>query len=192
MDRRCLRRDVRRSYPATGEVIAHVSEGAQSDVDAAIAATRRAFDGGKWPTFSASRHGKVLFKMAQLIAERTDELARLEVRDNGKTIATAKGEIGAIVEVFEFYGGAATKNYGDTIPGMSSSFSISTTRESAGVVGAIIPWISRRSWPHGKLRRHLRRAARSFSSRRRRRRLRRSNSPRSRWKPVCLRAFSTS
>jgi len=127
-----------------------VSEGAQSDVDAAIAAARRAFDGGKWPTFSASRRGKVLFKMAQLIAERTDELARLEVRDNGKTIATAKGEIGAIVEVFEFYGGAATKNYGDTIPGMSSSFSISTTRESAGVVGAIIPWISRRSWPHGK------------------------------------------
>ncbi|GAC1584864.1 MAG: aldehyde dehydrogenase [Candidatus Velthaea sp.] len=126
--------------PATGEVIARIAEAGDADVDAAVTAARRAFAGGKWPAFSASRRGKVLFKMAQLIAERADELAQLEVRDNGKTIATAKGEIGAIVEVFEFYGGAATKNYGDTIPGMSNAFSISTTREPVGVVGAIVPW----------------------------------------------------
>jgi acyl-CoA reductase-like NAD-dependent aldehyde dehydrogenase len=126
--------------PATGDLIAAVSDAGRADVDAAVAAARRAFTSGKWPAFSASRRGKVLYKIAQLIAENADELAALEVRDNGKTIATAKGELGAIVDVFEFYAGAATKNYGETIPGPSSAFVIATTREPVGVVGAIIPW----------------------------------------------------
>jgi acyl-CoA reductase-like NAD-dependent aldehyde dehydrogenase len=126
--------------PATGDLIAAVSDAGRADVDAAVAAARRAFTTGKWPGFSASRRGKVLYKIAQLIAENADELAALEVRDNGKTIATAKGELGAIVDVFEFYAGAATKNYGETIPGPSSAFVIATTREPVGVVGAIIPW----------------------------------------------------
>jgi len=126
--------------PATNEVIAVVADAGRSDVDTAVSAARRAFSAGKWPTFSAARRGKVLFRIAQLIAEHADELAALEVRDNGKTIATAKGELGAIVDVFEFYGGAATKNYGETIPGPSSAFVIATTREPVGVVGAIIPW----------------------------------------------------
>jgi acyl-CoA reductase-like NAD-dependent aldehyde dehydrogenase len=126
--------------PATNEAIAAVADAGRADVDLAVAAARRAFTGGKWPGFSASRRGKVLYKIAQLIAENADELAALEVRDNGKTIATAKGELGAIVDVFEFYAGAATKNYGETIPGPSSAFVIGTTREPVGVVGAIIPW----------------------------------------------------
>ncbi|MFN2459742.1 MAG: aldehyde dehydrogenase [Candidatus Velthaea sp.] len=126
--------------PATGELLANVADAAAADVDAAVTAAQRAFGGGKWPAFSASRRGKLLYKIAQLIGEHADELAALEVRDNGKTIATAKGELGAIIDVFEFYAGAATKNYGDTIPGPSSAFVISTTREPVGVVGAIIPW----------------------------------------------------
>jgi len=65
---------------------------------------------------AASRRAKIIYKMAQLIAERAAEIALLEVRDNGKTIATAKGEVSAIVDCFEFYAGAATKNYGDTLP----------------------------------------------------------------------------
>ena len=85
-------------------------------VDAAVAAARRAFDAGKWATMAASRRAKVVYKLAQLIAERSGELALLEVRDNGKTIGTAKGELGAIVDAFEFYAGAATKNYGETLP----------------------------------------------------------------------------
>ena len=82
----------------------------------------------------ASRRAKIVYKIAQLIGERADELALTEVRDNGKTIATAKGELGAIVECFEFYAGAATKNYGETLPPPIATYLASTVREPAGVV----------------------------------------------------------
>ena len=63
-----------------------------------------------------------------------------EVRDNGKTISTAKGEVSAIVDCFEFYAGAATKNYGETMPPPLPTYLASTVREPVGVVGAIVPW----------------------------------------------------
>ena len=95
---------------------------------------------GSWPTMAASRRAKIVYKLAQLIAERAAEIAMLEVRDNGKTIATAKGEIGAIVDCFEFYAGAATKNYGETLPPPLPTYLANTLREPVGVVGAIVPW----------------------------------------------------
>jgi acyl-CoA reductase-like NAD-dependent aldehyde dehydrogenase len=125
--------------PATGDVIAEVAEATRSDVDAAVGAARKAFD-GKWPTMAASRRAKIIAKMAQLIGERAQELALLEVRDNGKTIGTAKGELGAIVDCFEFYAGAATKNYGETMPPPIPTYLSNTVREPVGVVGAIVPW----------------------------------------------------
>ncbi|MDP9019068.1 MAG: aldehyde dehydrogenase family protein, partial [Candidatus Eremiobacteraeota bacterium] len=107
--------------PATGRPLAEVASASAADVDRAVSAARAAFDSGKWASMPASRRAKILLKMAQLISERASELALLEVRDNGKPLGTAKGEIGAIVETFEFYAGAATKNYGLTIPGPTSS-----------------------------------------------------------------------
>ncbi len=88
----------------------------------------------------ASRRAKIVYKIAQLVAERANELALLEVRDNGKTIGTAKGEMSAIVDCFEFYAGAATKNYGSTLPAPMSGYVAYTVREPVGVVGAIVPW----------------------------------------------------
>jgi acyl-CoA reductase-like NAD-dependent aldehyde dehydrogenase len=126
--------------PATGAKIADVADATRDDVDAAVAAARRAFDAGRWPTMAASRRGKVIYRLAQLIAERASELALIEVRDNGKTIGTAKGEIGAIVDCFEFYAGATTKNYGETLPPPIATYLASTVREPVGVVGAIVPW----------------------------------------------------
>jgi acyl-CoA reductase-like NAD-dependent aldehyde dehydrogenase len=89
---------------------------------------------------AASRRAKIIYKVAQLIAERAGDIALLEVRDNGKTIATAKGELGAIVDCFEFYAGAATKNYGETLPPPLPTYLANTVREPVGVVGAIVPW----------------------------------------------------
>ncbi len=126
--------------PATGKTIAQVASASASDVDRAVAAARAAFEGGKWATMAASRRGKILYKMAQLIAERANDLAMLEVRDNGKPISTAKGELGAIVDTFEFYAGAATKNYGSTLPGPMANYLAYTVPEPVGVVGAIVPW----------------------------------------------------
>ena len=89
---------------------------------------------------AASRRAKIISKIAQLIGERAGEIALREVRDNGKTIATAKGELGAIVDTFEFYAGAATKNYGETLPPPIPTYLANTVREPVGVVGAIVPW----------------------------------------------------
>jgi len=126
--------------PATGATLADVASASVADVDRAVNAARAAFETGKWSTMAASRRAKIIYKMAQLIAERAGDLALLEVRDNGKPIGTAKGEMGAIVDCFEFYAGAATKNYGDTLPGPMPGYAAYTVREPVGVVGAIVPW----------------------------------------------------
>jgi len=126
--------------PATGALLAQVAEASRNDLDAAVRAARRAFDDGKWASMAASRRAKVLYKMAQLIGDRLQDLMLLEVRDNGKAIATAKGEFGAIVDCFEFYAGAVTKNYGQTLPPPLPTYLAATYREPVGVVGAIVPW----------------------------------------------------
>ncbi|MBV8489161.1 MAG: aldehyde dehydrogenase, partial [Candidatus Eremiobacteraeota bacterium] len=126
--------------PANNAVLADVAEATRGDVDAAVDAARKAFDGGKWSSMAASRRAKIVYKIAQLVGERARDLAMLEVRDNGKAIATAKGEMGAIVDCFEFYAGAATKNYGETMPPPLPTYLANTVREPVGVVGAIVPW----------------------------------------------------
>ncbi|HEY6486609.1 MAG TPA: aldehyde dehydrogenase family protein [Candidatus Cybelea sp.] len=126
--------------PATGVKLADVADATKDDLNDAVAAARRAFDTGKWATMAASRRAKVIYKLSQLIAEHADELALCEVRNNGKTIGTARGELSAIVDTFEFYAGAATKNYGDTLPPPLPTYLANTVREPVGVVGAIVPW----------------------------------------------------
>ncbi|MEO6912919.1 MAG: aldehyde dehydrogenase family protein, partial [Candidatus Baltobacteraceae bacterium] len=127
------------SNPATAAALAQVASASREDVDRAVTSARKAFD-GKWATMAASRRAKIIYKMAQLIAERSNDLALLEVRDNGKSLATAKGELGAIVDTFEFYAGAVTKNYGSTLPGPMPNYLAYTVPEPVGVVGAIVPW----------------------------------------------------
>jgi acyl-CoA reductase-like NAD-dependent aldehyde dehydrogenase len=126
--------------PATGAMLAEVANASREDVDRAVTAARAAFESGKWATMAASRRAKIVYKVAQLIAERAAQIAAIEVRDNGKTINTAKGELSAIVDTFEFYAGAATKNYGATLPGPMPNYLAATAREPVGVVGAIVPW----------------------------------------------------
>ncbi len=127
------------SNPATAATLAQVASASREDVDRAVKSARKAFD-GKWSTMAASRRAKIIYKIAQLIAERSGELALLEVRDNGKSLATAKGELGAIVDTFEFYAGAVTKNYGSTLPGPMPNYLAYTVPEPVGVIGAIVPW----------------------------------------------------
>src|ERR687895_1691379 len=69
--------------PATGATLAEVAEGDKEDIDKAVAAARRAFD-GKWSKLSARDRGRLIYKLAQLIESRAEELAALETADNGK------------------------------------------------------------------------------------------------------------
>jgi betaine-aldehyde dehydrogenase len=125
--------------PATGQALADVAEAGLEDVERAVTAARRACDDGPWPNWPASQRAQVLFRMAALIRERVQELAELETRDGGKIISDSLGEVKAAAACFEYYGGAATKIFGETIPTTSPGLDL-TLREPVGVVGQITPW----------------------------------------------------
>ena len=124
--------------PATGEVIASVAAAGIHDADLAVSAARQALT-GKWATMAPARRARVLNKIAALIADRTTQLAELETRNSGKTIAGSMAEIGQVVEDFEFYAGAVTKIMGNTIPAPPNFFNY-TLKEPVGVCAQIIPW----------------------------------------------------
>ena len=125
--------------PATGETLAEVAEADKADIDKAVAAARRAFE-GKWSKLSARDRGRLLYKLAQLIEAHAKELAALETADNGKPIReSAYVDLPQVVENFEYFAGAATKIEGETIPVPGQMFNY-TLREPLGVCGQIIPW----------------------------------------------------
>ncbi|MBI2247418.1 MAG: aldehyde dehydrogenase, partial [Armatimonadetes bacterium] len=125
--------------PATGETVASVPVADERDVDLAVQSARRALDEGPWPKMSASERGRVLMRIAGLLRERVESLARLEVLNSGKPIRDARAEVLAAAECFEYYAGAATKWFGETIPVTDRGLDF-TLREPIGVVGLIVPW----------------------------------------------------
>ncbi|HVF86575.1 MAG TPA: betaine-aldehyde dehydrogenase [Pyrinomonadaceae bacterium] len=125
--------------PATGATLAEVAEADKADVDKAVAAARRAFE-GKWSKMSARDRGRLLYKLSQLIEANAQELAALETADNGKPIRESQYvDIPQVVENFEYFAGYATKIEGETIPVPGQMFNY-TLREPLGVCGQIIPW----------------------------------------------------
>ena len=125
--------------PATGATLAEVAEGDKADIDKAVAAARRAYE-GKWSKMSARDRGRLMYKLSQLIEENSKELAALETADNGKPIReSAYVDLPQVVENFEYFAGYATKIEGATIPVPGQMFNY-TLREPLGVCGQIIPW----------------------------------------------------
>jgi aldehyde dehydrogenase (NAD+) len=125
--------------PATGEVIAHVAEGATADIDKAVAAARRAFDKGPWRKMNARERGKLLYRLADLIEKNKDELAMLETLDSGKPISDSKGaDLSLTIDCYRYYAGWADKIEGKTIP-INGPYFCYTRQEPVGVVGQIIP-----------------------------------------------------
>ncbi len=125
--------------PATGAAVASAPVADEQDVQRAALAARRAFEEGPWPQMSASERGRVLLRIASLLRERVESVARLEVLQSGKPIRDARGEVLAAAECFEYYAGAATKWFGETIPVTDRGLDF-TLREPIGVVGLIVPW----------------------------------------------------
>ncbi|MBA3435010.1 MAG: aldehyde dehydrogenase family protein, partial [Chloroflexi bacterium] len=126
------------SNPAAGEVIAHVALGGKQDVDRAVAAAQKAFE-GPWSGWSASKRGRTLQKYADLVKKNVEELAQLDSRNAGKPIASARNEAFAVSLVLEYYAGAANKHLGETIPVSRPGLDL-TLREPIGVIGMIVPW----------------------------------------------------
>ncbi|PBP20732.1 aldehyde dehydrogenase [Diplocarpon rosae] len=124
--------------PATEEVICSVYEATEKDVDIAVAAARKAFE-GSWRKETPENRGKYLVNLANLIEKNLDLLAAVESLDNGKAISMAKGDVGAVVGCLRYYGGWADKIEGKVIDTNSDTFSY-TKQEPVGVCGQIIPW----------------------------------------------------
>ena len=125
--------------PATSEVMATATIASPADVDAAVKAAREAFDRGSWSNAPASARGSVLSKIAELIRSNADRLATLEARNAGKPIRDARDEVLGAAQCFEYYAGAATRIFGETIPVTSPGLDF-TLREPVGVVALIVPW----------------------------------------------------
>jgi betaine-aldehyde dehydrogenase len=125
--------------PATQDVIARIPDGDARDVNAAVAAARRAFESAPWKDTTAQDRGRILFRLAQIVRDHAAELAELETRNNGKPIVEAEFDIADVATCFEYYGGLATKITGDVVPVPDNALSLAL-REPIGVCGQIIPW----------------------------------------------------
>jgi acyl-CoA reductase-like NAD-dependent aldehyde dehydrogenase len=124
--------------PATGQVYASVPKAGTEDVDAAVDAARRALE-GPWAATSAVERGAALRKLAVGLESRADAFALAETSHNGKTIGEAEFDVASTVACFDYYAGAPTKYFGETISG-PSDFLLYTRREPVGVCGLIVPW----------------------------------------------------
>ncbi|CAL9366345.1 NADP_NAD-dependent aldehyde dehydrogenase PuuC [Streptomyces sp. enrichment culture] len=126
--------------PRDGRVIADVADGGAAEVDAAVAAARRAFDTGPWPRLAPAERGRALLRLAGLLEERREELALTVSLEMGKPISDAYGiELRAVITTFRWYGQLADK-LTDESPHTDREALALVTREPAGVVGAVVPW----------------------------------------------------
>jgi betaine-aldehyde dehydrogenase len=122
--------------PATEEPLAELEPAGVEETDAAVARAKAAFPA--WREVAPTDRARLLRRLATLVEDHAEELARIESQNVGKPIAGARGEIGMVAQVFHFYAGAVDKHHGETIPvagGVDMTF-----REPLGVVGLIVPW----------------------------------------------------
>jgi acyl-CoA reductase-like NAD-dependent aldehyde dehydrogenase len=122
--------------PATEQPIAELEQAGVEETDAAVARAKAAFPA--WRGIAPNDRARLLRRLATLVEEHGEELARIESRNVGKPISGARAEVGMVAQVFHFYAGAVDKHYGESIPvggGVDVTF-----REPLGVVGLIVPW----------------------------------------------------
>lgn len=129
--------------PSNGRVYHQVSAGNAEDIDKAVKAARAAFDDGPWPKMSGRERAAILRKMGDIINERVNELAELEVQNNGKPLPEAVWDIEDTAGCFHFYADLAEEldqDEGKNVPLSEPRFYSIAVREPVGVAGAIIPW----------------------------------------------------
>lgn len=125
--------------PARGERLARVHEADARDVDRAVVAARAAFRDEAWARMAPSAREKLLWRIADGIERRAEELAHLESMNNGKTLREAHWDVVPSADIFRYYAGWATKLHGETIP-VDAGDLVYTLREPVGVCGQIVPW----------------------------------------------------
>ena len=126
------------SNPSTGQEIGAIARGGAADVDAAVDAAHRAWQGA-WGKVTAVERGRILYRLGQLVLDRVEDLARIEALDVGKPLKQARADAIALARYLEFYAGAADKLHGETIPYLDG-YTVYTMREAHGVTAHIVPW----------------------------------------------------
>jgi acyl-CoA reductase-like NAD-dependent aldehyde dehydrogenase len=134
--------------PSTEELIDEVPDAGKAEVDRAVARARETFEAGVWRNLPAARRADILWRSAEIIKRRADELADIEARDNGMSRAHARNLVNASTEMLYYYAGWCTKIHGQSvdivteggITGTFSEYHAYTLLEPIGVVGLIIPW----------------------------------------------------
>src|SRR5436309_1599981 len=124
---------------ATEEQLAEVAGAGEVEIDAAVRTARACLDSKEWRELPARKRGQLLYCIAELLEQRSPEIAELETKNNGKPLFESKIDVAMAVETFRYYAGWADKLTGDTLP-VSGNFFTYTLREPVGVVGAIVPW----------------------------------------------------
>ncbi|MBI4500447.1 MAG: aldehyde dehydrogenase family protein [Gemmatimonadetes bacterium] len=125
--------------PSTGEVLARIARATKADVDRAVQAARAAMDSKGWGGIAPAERGRIMYRMAQKIRDRAEELSTLESRDNGKPLRQARTDVQVSARYFEFFAGIADKIMGHTIP-LGPGLLDFTVREPIGVSAQIVPW----------------------------------------------------
>ncbi len=125
--------------PGSGKPFAEVAKAGTEDAERAVQVAYRAFEDGRWPRLSATDRGRILLQASNLVRQRLEEIATIEARNAGKPIRDARGEIALVAAVLEYWGGAANKIFGETIPVQDAGLEV-TLREPVGVCALITPW----------------------------------------------------
>ena len=128
--------------PATGTVWAEMPEAREGDVDRAVLAAQRALWSGPWAQMTASARGKLLLRLADLVADNAATLAELETRDTGKIIRETSAQIAYVAEYYRYYAGLADKIEGAYLSIDKPDMDVWLRREPLGVVAAVVPWNS--------------------------------------------------
>ncbi len=124
--------------PSDGITIGEIARGTAADIDAAVSAAAAART-GDWGRLTAAERGRLLMRLSAIVRDRAEDLALIEAQDVGKPLSQARADALALSRYAEFYGGAADKLMGDTIPYLGG-YTVWTLREPHGVTGHIVPW----------------------------------------------------
>ena len=128
--------------PATGQTWAEVPEASEADINRAVEAAHHAFSEGAWATMTPTARGKMLRRLAEVLAEHSEPLGRCETVDTGKLFKETRWQANYISDFFQYYAGLADKVTGETLPIDKPDMMTMTVREPLGVVAAVVPWNS--------------------------------------------------
>ncbi|MDE3112414.1 MAG: aldehyde dehydrogenase family protein [Chloroflexota bacterium] len=124
--------------PANGELIATATKSTTADVDRAVEAARKAYDG--WRLYPAPKRGEILYRAGQILVERKDELAREMTREMGKVLAETRGDVQEGIDMTYYMAGEGRRQFGDVVPSELPNKWAMSMRHPVGVVAAITPW----------------------------------------------------